>query len=424
MARSRYGRTAAGPACSTRIWSHILLAAIIALILSLTLTPMGAPGPDTPLFDFELSGFRTLADAIANVILFVPLGAAAALALRSARRAVFLAFGLSLFIEAAQLLIPGRYTSPSDLAFNTVGGALGVLLAQHPELWLWPTAGRRRLLAWLALAAALTVLVGGSRLFVPSFPGGVLFGQWTPDRSPHGPYQGRVLSARVGPLDVPPWQVAHPAELRRLLLRGDTIRVSVEAADPPPGLQPIFRIADAEWPLVSLAAEGEDLVLSYRMRATRVGLDQPHLRFEGALSGVRAGDHVELTAWRHGHLFCLGAGAAERCGLGLSAAETWGLLFFPLPHRLALLVTLLWIPALLLPAGFWCRELVQLAIMGALVATALLSIESSPGVRPPGSCEISLAMLGLLLGFVLARVMPDRSGGPAPQRPVSSSLRD
>jgi hypothetical protein len=62
--------------------------------------------------------------------------------------------------------------------------------------------------------------------------------------------------------------------------------------------------------------------------------------------------------------------------------------------------------------------------MGALVATALLSIESSPGVRPPGSCEISLAMLGLLLGFVLARVMPDRSGGPAPQRPVSSSLRD
>jgi hypothetical protein len=182
--------------------------------------------------------------------------------------------------------------------------------------------------------------------------------------------------------------------------------VSVEAADPPPGLQPIFRIADAEWPLVSLAAEGEDLVLSYRMRATRVGLDQPHLRFEGALSGVRAGDHVELTAWQHGHLFCLGAGAAERCGLGLSAAETWGLLFFPLPHRLALLVTLLWIPALLLPAGFWSATRREFALVAVAAAVVLLLAGPAVGVHAPGTLAAAVALCGLLAGRLLGALLP------------------
>jgi hypothetical protein len=207
-------------------------------------------------------------------------------------------------------------------------------------------------------------------------------------------------------VETPSWQVAAPAELRRLLLRGDTIRVNVEAADPPPVLQPIFRIADADWPLVSLAAEGEDLVFSYRMRATAAGLDQPHLRSAGALFGVRAGDHVEITAWRQGQLFCLGAGPAERCGLGFSAAETWGLIFFPLPHRLALLVTLLWIPMLLLPAGFWSTTRLHFALLVVAAAAVLLLAGPAVGVRAPGPMAAALALCGLLAGRLLSTVMP------------------
>ncbi len=77
-----------------------------------------------------------LIDLAGNVAVFVPLGAALALALggQTAGRRLLLATlggaGLSLFIELAQTAIPSRVSAPGDWALNTLGAALGALIGQ------------------------------------------------------------------------------------------------------------------------------------------------------------------------------------------------------------------------------------------------------------------------------------------------------
>jgi VanZ family protein len=394
--------------------SRWLLALYVVAILALTLAPVAAT-PDTPRFDFELSGFRTLADAFANVLLFVPFGALAAWAFGGWRPAVAGAFALSLFIEATQLLIPGRYTSPADLVFNTLGAVLGTALVLRADLWLRPPEPRRTLMAWIACAAALLVLTGGTRLFAPAFPHGTLYGQWTPVRSPLGAYQGRVLAARAGDVDIHSWQVRQSARLRSLLLSGDTVHVRVRVAAPTAGLVPIFSIADREWTLFSLAADGSDLVLSYRMRSTAIGLDQPVLRFPDGLADHARGDTARLAAWREDRLFCLAVDDRQRCSLGFTPGDTWGLILHPLPAGLAFLVPLLWLPALLAPAGFWIRRSAPLGAMAATVAAVLLFAPPGTAVRAAPAHEVALALAGLLLGHLAGRAAallpPVRSAG-------------
>ena len=76
-----------------------------------------------------------LRDIVINVLLYVPVGAVACLALRPrwprAALAAAIAFGgaLSLSMELLQDYVPGRTTSLSDLATNTLGTAVGAGLA-------------------------------------------------------------------------------------------------------------------------------------------------------------------------------------------------------------------------------------------------------------------------------------------------------
>jgi glycopeptide antibiotics resistance protein len=70
-------------------------------------------------------------DVVGNVVVFVPIGVAAAGALRpmsSWRRfglAVVGGFLLSLFIETVQFQIATRATDVDDVIFNTLGAAIG-----------------------------------------------------------------------------------------------------------------------------------------------------------------------------------------------------------------------------------------------------------------------------------------------------------
>jgi len=83
-----------------------------------------------------------LRDVVINVLLYVPLGAVACLVwlprLRAAAAAAATAFGfaLSLSMELLQNYVPGRTTSLSDLATNTIGAAAGscLALALAPEI--------------------------------------------------------------------------------------------------------------------------------------------------------------------------------------------------------------------------------------------------------------------------------------------------
>jgi len=71
-----------------------------------------------------------MAEAAANVLLFVPVGAGLALFRRRPRFwvAVLLLASISVGIEVVQSALPARTPSLRDIATNTTGGALGLLV--------------------------------------------------------------------------------------------------------------------------------------------------------------------------------------------------------------------------------------------------------------------------------------------------------
>ena len=116
------------------------------MILAVTLVPLEATdGPPPSLC--VLCGDGALADGILNAALFLPLGAALSIAGWRPWRTIALGVLLSCGVETAQLVIPGRDPSLSDVLFNTLGAALGVALVHSiPVVWRPDTtAGRRPL---------------------------------------------------------------------------------------------------------------------------------------------------------------------------------------------------------------------------------------------------------------------------------------
>ncbi len=99
----------------------------------------------------EKLGTHLLISIWGNILVFLPVGMAVALAMSTHSRfrallwGTLAGFGLSLSIELAQLFIPSRYTDWRDLWLNTVGALLGavvgvVLTVLFPSLRLSTTS--------------------------------------------------------------------------------------------------------------------------------------------------------------------------------------------------------------------------------------------------------------------------------------------
>jgi len=124
------GRTVGSP-----LSLRIALCGSLGVIFAITLAP--AHGPNelqlVPLIRI-VRGFTPPVDpavvtnAIGNILLFLPLGAALCLLGLRRRTTVLTAFCLSAAIETTQLFIPGRTTSADDVLCNTLGAAVGFLL--------------------------------------------------------------------------------------------------------------------------------------------------------------------------------------------------------------------------------------------------------------------------------------------------------
>jgi glycopeptide antibiotics resistance protein len=115
---------------------NIALLTSLGLIAAVTLTPTGG---DRVIELSELGDLiealrrsdeafllSSLLEAAANVLLFVPFGAALGLRGFSIGRTARFGFVLSVAVESAQwLLVPGRTTSLDDVLLNTLGAMLG-----------------------------------------------------------------------------------------------------------------------------------------------------------------------------------------------------------------------------------------------------------------------------------------------------------
>ncbi|HSU13302.1 VanZ family protein [Longimicrobium sp.] len=168
-------------------------------------------------------------------------------------------------------------------------------------------------------------------------------------------------------------------------------------------------LAPATWsPRLAVAErDGDDLILRVHTRAEWLHLDQPVVRWRGALRGVgaEAGERFLATQGRGG--WCMRAGARRRCGMGATAGSGWGMIVFPdaIARRIGSLVDAAWAAFLFVPLGFWLRRgRISIAAMG--IAFAVLAVLPALGLlaRTPAPEWLGAAM-GIAAGVGLARVV-------------------
>lgn len=383
----------------------LLAAASVLAIASLTLFPTGdrSAGPTLCL----LCGERGLADAILNVLMFVPLGVGLALRGATLRGVIVLGGAFTGGIEFLQALIPGRDASVSDLVFNTLGCVAGFALLRSVPAWADPPPERGRRLLAGALAAPLLLLLAAGLLLGPRPSRDTYAGQWTAELGHLASYRGRVLAAHVGEVPVPSRQMAAESRrLRELLAGGAPIRVAAVAGPPVAGLAPIFSIYDDEdRQILLVGTQGEDAVFQYRTRGMALRMDRPGLRLRGAFRGVRAGDPLRIEVARRGRGFCVSVNAARSCSVGYTVADTWGvfLALFALDGPARRLLGLAWLAALFVPAGYWLRTRHDALPAGAVVAAGLLVVPWAAGLLPTPPAEFLAAFAGVAAGALARR---------------------
>src|SRR5207245_10940735 len=140
-------------------------------------------------------------------------------------RNIALCARLSCGVATAQLVIPGRDPSLSDVLFNTLGAALGVALAHSaPAVWK-PTPRRGDVLSVAGALGAASVLTLTGVLLAPSFPEDVYYGGWTPRFGHLEWYGGRVLHASIDGLEIPPGVLGSSPQVRQQLLADAALHV-------------------------------------------------------------------------------------------------------------------------------------------------------------------------------------------------------
>ena len=380
------------------------LVAAIALIAAATLLP-GEQTVSTP-SSCLICGDRGAADALLNLTLFAPLGAALAFARVRAARIVLAGFALSALVELLQLYIPGRDPSYGDLLFNTAGAGLGasvpILLSR------WRMVAPAKMTAWATgLATVAILLIAGSAwLLHPSLPRLKYYGQWTPEFGNSERYLGRVTSARIGDLRVRNQEIRRSEALRARLLAGDVLRITVIAGPRPQWNSPVFNIYDdRQHEVVSVTARGSDLLIGYRMKASRLRLDQPAFLVRGALANVGAGMPwwLEIRLLRGG--ICAFTEARSACPLGSTLSRGWSVLLHTIfPRGVERLLDLLWFALLFLPAGSYINR-PGTAVLPVLVCLAgLAAANALAGLLPIGLIDVVAALGGMAAGAAIRRV--------------------
>ncbi|MGH9892769.1 MAG: VanZ family protein, partial [bacterium] len=379
-----------------------LLGALL-FILGTTLAPMDV-GSDPDFVACFLCGARSSADALVNMILFAPLGLALALIGRKGIRWIGHAAALSTTIEFAQLVIPGRDPSLSDVCFNTVGAAIGQLVARVGSRSL---ASTERTAARLCLVASVaTVLVYGltARLLAPSFPDSPYQVWWTPKLHQLEWYHARGLHVTLGSVTLRAGEISQPLEVRRLLRAGAPLHIEAIAGPRVRALGPLLVIADnRQREVLLIGPDRDDLVLRYRTRASQWRLDQPDVRLRGVLARVARGDTLVIEASRSTSGTCLMLNGTGTCRLGYTIGSGWALLLFPehFPPWLQQLLGAAWVGAFLIPVGMLSRRQPETLLATGILIAGLFVLPGRGGLLPTPPLQLLGAGAGWLLGAAL-----------------------
>ena len=382
---------------------RLMLGVALGLILLATLTPF--PGARLPDFvGCVICGMRGWSDALVNLILFVPLGAALLANGRTGPRAVGLAGLLSAGIELAQIFIPGRDPSLGDVCFNTLGAAVGQVTAVL-ALKLAACSGRAatRLSLVSAIGVAVVTAVTGW-LLLPALPLSALSAWYSPDRPDLELFRGRVISTSLGSVPFRTSVFPNPDEVRRSLLTGAPLRIVALAGARARALAPMLVIEDEDGnELLLTGPDRDDWVLRLRTRAASLRLDQPDLRLRGALIRVAPGDTLRIEARRDPDGYCLRVNETQACRLGFTIGSGWALLLYlrHFPPWLQRLLGAGWVAGMVVPIGFWARKRWETVVGGSLLFITLALLPPLAGLLPTPGAQWLGAGVGGLIGYGL-----------------------
>jgi len=391
--------------------SSVVASALVILVLFLTLSPQ-PPSEGSVSGGCFWCGHFALADAILNLLLFLPIGFL--LALRHGASPIRTWAGLTALavaIEVAQLFLPGRFATLSDVLMNSAGAAAGIGLARLWRRGLALRGPESGGLTILAGAVAACVTVGSTLLLSTSLPESMWFGQWTPDLGHYEQYGGEVLDARVGELPTPGRRLDDAPAVRAGLKYGDPLVVSFVAGPPTIGLAPVFSIYDGmEREILVLGARDHDLVFRLRRRASDWRLRSPEALYPGIAPAD--GDTALVRLVVRDRSTCLEIPDGE-CTPLATPGRGWSLLLGAAPGPEAEHVAdIAWLGFLFFPIGYWLRRR-RLAVLGLAIGLAGLVGASLLGGSMSGIDWLATGLgplLGLFGGIGAGRILaPDFS---------------
>ena len=380
----------------TKLRTIFLGLAVLAIGIA-TLRPAGDSLPEGWTFTIA-SGDEALAEAIQNLLLFIPFGVA--LALRSTlgvRRLLLAGAALSFTVEFLQQWIPGRDPSLGDIVTNGLSTLLGGALVWTAPRWLHPAETRAPWLSLATAAVAAAAWLGTGWLFQPSFPHSTYYDRWTPDIPKWPNYEGKIEWATLGTVVLEHGPIA---DGERSLASDEPIRVHATAGPPTEGRAPLFTITDeAHHDVLIVGLDREDLLIVYRTRAAALTLARPDLRVRDALAGVQPGDTFTVLARRA----CINTA----CSLGYTIGDAWKLIFFPdhFPPWAMRLLNAIWVGGGLLGVGLWGPKGLPL-VSGTALLLAAATLAFGPGLvglNPTPWNEWLGGVMGLTVGWLAWR---------------------
>lgn len=382
------------------------LVVYVASILALTLVPGPALPEQANRFCF-LCGTRETADAIANLVLFAPLGLFAGTAGWGILAATAAGFLLSACIEMVQVLTPGRYPNPLDVAANAAGAFVGAMTwVRRADLHRAWTQGRSWPLAAYAIGA-YGVIAMAALFFQPWLPNTTWYGQWTPRLGQFTAYEGSVQEAFVGGMPLPSHRLQQRERYESALLHGAPLLVRFVAGPPPTGIAPIVSVFDAEQREVLLvAADGSDLVLRIRRVAAAALLDSPTERVPALLEGLEEGSAALLQVRHADGEWCTRRDTSgERCVDDPRLGEAWTLLFNAsgLDRSVMRGASLLFLGLLSLPLGLLSRSAPGAVAHALGMALVLALLPRLTGLGASETAQLLVAAVAVLIGAAIRR---------------------
>lgn len=374
-----------------------------------------------------LCGTLGLQDFLDNVLLFLPLGVALRLVGLGRSRAVVVTAIVTATVEFLQYkVVAGRDASIGDLVSNTLGGALGVALADGWRHLLLPTPRVARGLALLGSLGWLAVLGLTAWGLGPSVVPGVYEVEWTPDDPRLSEYHGVLLSALIDGRPAPPGPLrdgdAVLDALRRQRLR---LEVLATTGNERSEFAPIARVMQVDRgrdtsELVAIGQRGCDAEFHVRLRVGGLRLRGPAIGVPrvfpcGGLSdraqGEPEGDSIALTGLLEGsalRVTTVRGGATTSRVLDLTPTLGWS---FFLPWTYAFggtdwPLSALWAGGLLLAVGYWAGRgdaSWSLPLLAASIVLGFGALPPATGLAVPSAGEWGATLLGALGGWWAGR---------------------